>query len=491
MGKITKNTLFYGDNLDILRNYIDDESIDLIYLDPPFNSNRSYNVLFQDESGIDSEAQITAFDDSWHWGDSAEETYFELINNSSSEIATMISALRQFIGTNQMMAYLVMMTIRLIELHRVLRDTGCLYLHCDPTASHYLKIILDTIFGGENFRNEIVWHYRRWTGDAKKFLTMHDILLYYAKDKDKVTFNVQYTPYTEKSLKRKQHYHTRIKGNDVYVTNINEKGVKENDVWIIQLLNSQSKERLGYPTQKPIELLDKIINTSSNKGDWILDPFSGCGTAISSAQKFNRNWIGIDITQLAIALHKNRLKDMFNLEPKIDYKIIGEPESLHDAVILSQQNRHQFQIWASSLIDARIKGNRKKGKDRGIDGLIIFSDDSSSKAKQVLVQVKSGHVNSGFIRDFRGAIERESNAVMGVFITLEKPTSDMQIEALEAGYYVSPINSLKYKKIQIMTIEELLNGKKPDLPQTANYSTFKKADKVKKDNNDIQGTLDI
>ena len=549
MGKIEKNTLFYGDNLDILRNYIEDESVDLIYLDPPFNSNRSYNVLFKDESGIDSEAQITAFDDSWHWGDTAEETYYELINKSSPEIANLISALRQLIGNNQMMAYLVMMTIRLQELRRVLKNNGSIYLHCDPTASHYLKILLDVIFGGENFRNEIIWrrtsaHSDSIQGNVIHMGRVHDVILFYSKSNEAQREEI-FIPYSEDYINKfyrlidengRKYTLDNItgpggasKGNPFYeflgvsrywrysrekmqelfeqgrikqtkpgnvpryVRYLDEMpGVPLQDIWDDVLpIQSQSLERLGYPTQKPLSLLERIIMTSSNEGQIVLDPFSGCGTAIAAAQKLGRRWIGIDITYLAIALHKSRLKDMFGLEPKKDYDVIGEPLSIHDANQLAKDNRFQFEWWALSLIEARPAGEKKKGSDKGIDGIISFTDEAKGNVKQILVQVKSGKVNSGLIRDFRGTIERENNAVMGVFITLENSTKDMDIEALEAGYYVSPYTNQKYRKIQIFTIEDLLTRKTPDLPQVATYKTFKKAEKVKKDKKAEQGKLVI
>lgn len=549
MAKIIKNTLFYGDNLDILREYIDDESVDLIYLDPPFNSNRSYNVLFKDESGSDSEAQITAFDDTWHWGEAAEETYYELVNNSSPEIATMISALRQFIGTNQMMAYLIMMTTRLIELKRVLKPTGSIYLHCDPTASHYLKVIMDCIFGFENFNTEIIWKRTSAHSSANKPGSIHDVMLFYSKTQEYVWNDVYHEydeDYIEKNYSHIDSDGRRWKSTDLtgagtsegesgkpwrgievtfrgrhwaYIPSTLDKldkegriyfpnkkdgmprlkqyleemqGVKIQDIWNdINPISAQSAERLGYPTQKPLELLERIILASSNEGDWILDPFSGCGTAISAAQKLNRKWVGIDITQLAIALHKNRLKDMFELEVKKDYEVIGEPQSLHDANKLALDNRFQFEWWALSLIEARPAGGKKKGSDKGIDGIISFTDEAKGKVKQILVQVKSGHVNSGLIRDFRGTIERESNAVMGIFITLEKPSKNMEVEALEAGYYISPFTGQKHRNIQICTIKDLLEDKYPDLPVSATFSTFKKATKAKKESKDTQGKLDI
>ncbi|MFA5838215.1 MAG: DNA methyltransferase [Bellilinea sp.] len=529
------NTLYYGDNLKVLREHIPSESVDLIYLDPPFNSNRSYNVLFKEESGKSAESQITAFDDTWHWGPSAEETYDELVTSQNLQVGSMIAALRQFIGTNQMMAYLVMMAARLVELHRVLKPTGSLYLHCDPTASHYLKLVLDTIFGVENFVNEVIWLRSLPHGNMnKKYGASHDVLLFYAK-RPEYTWNQSFLPHKEEYLKKFYRFYepdgrryrliscinpnpdrpnltyewngvtkvwkfTREKmkkmhdeGLLVYSKNgipsykgylVNMKGSPTQDNWIdIPPLMGSSAERLGYPTQKPLELLERIIQASSNPGDIVLDPFSGCGTAISAAQKLGRQWIGIDITHLAIAMHKSRLKDMFNLEPGKDYRVIGEPEDLESARQLAHDDRYQFQWWALSLAEARPLGGQvgektgKKGSDRGIDGIIPFIDDSSSKPKQVMIQVKSGHVNSGIIRDLRGVVERE-NAAIGVLITLEPASSEMCKEAVSAGFYVSELWQRKYPKLQILSIEELLADKQIQMP--APYGTFKKAQRVKK-----------
>src|SRR5579875_1200677 len=545
---ITENTLFYGDNLKILRDYIPDDSIDLIYLDPPFNSNRNYNVLFKDESGIDSEAQITAFEDTWHWNHIAEQTYHELITQAPDHISRMIAALRGFIGANQMLAYLVMMTARLIELHRVLKSTGSLYLHCDPTASHYLKIILDTIFGPQNFRNEIIWKRTSAHSDTKQgnvihMGRVHDIILFYTKS-DAAKRNEIYNPYDEEyiiSFYRYQDADGRkyqldnitgpggaSKGNPQYeflgVTRYwrytQEKmqqlyeqgriiqtkpgavpaykryldempGVPLQDVWDdILPLGAQAAERLGYPTQKPLALLERIISTSSNTEDTILDPFCGCGTAIAAAQKLGRKWIGIDITHLSIALQKYRLEAMF---PGIQFKVIGEPTDLGAAKQLAQDDRYQFQWWALSLIRAKPLGGKegskagKKGSDKGIDGVITFIDDAYSKPKRVLVQVKSGHVKSGDIRDLVGTLKREE-AAMGVFITLEEPSKEMVKEALSAGYYHSPGWNEDYPTIQIMTISELLRGTRVKMPPQ--YGTFKQAQKVQQKDAEQQ-TLDL
>ncbi len=393
-----KNTRYYGDNLDILRRYIKDESIDLIYLDPPFKSNQDYNILFKERNGTQSSAQIKAFEDTWHWDRMAEDTYTEIVEKLPKKLADLVKSLRSFLGENDMMAYLVMMAIRLQELHRVLKPTGSIYLHCDPTASHYLKLVMDTIFDVKNMKNEIIWHYRRWTGKAKRFQCLHDIIFFYTRESS-YSFNVLYTPYTDKSLYRKQFYHTRIKGSEVYETRIDEKGVRMGDVWSIPVINSQAKERLGYPTQKPETLLERIIKASGDEGDVVLDPFCGCGTTIAVAQKLRRKWIGIDITHLAISLMKHRLEDSFGNE--VEYEVIGEPVDFKGAEELANQDRYQFQWWALGLVGARpAKSEQKKGADEGIDGYIYFHDDPKKKeAKEVIIQVKSGHVGSGMIDD--------------------------------------------------------------------------------------------
>ena len=536
---ITENTLFYGDNLKVLREYIPDESIDLIYLDPPFNSNRNYNVLFKDESGTDSEAQITAFEDTWHWNETAQNTYDDLRQDGPDHVGKMIESLHDFIGNNQMMAYLVMMAARLVELHRVLKENGSLYLHCDPTASHYLKIILDTIFRAENFRNEITWKRTSAHSSANRYGAVHDILLFYSKS-DKYTWNQQYQPYDDeyiqafythvdsdgrrwrrsdltgagvtqngdsgkpwrgidvtakgrhwafshKELDRldaegRIHWPQKANGIPMFKRYLDDMpGVPLQDTWNdIPPLHNLTPERLGYPTQKPLALLERIILASSNPGDVVLDPFCGCGTAIAAAQKLNRKWIGIDITHLSIALQKYRLQEMF---PDIRFKVVGEPQDIAAARQLAQDDRYQFQWWALSLIRAKPLGGQegsktgKKGSDKGIDGIITFIDNAYEKTKRVLVQVKSGHVKSGDIRDLRGTVERE-NAAIGVFITLEPPSKDMITEAVSAGNYDSPYWG-KIPRIQILTIADLLKGAKVNMPTP--YGTFKQAQKVKQD----------
>jgi site-specific DNA-methyltransferase (adenine-specific) len=537
---ITQNTLFYGDNLPILREHISDESVDLIYLDPPFNSSRSYNVLFKEESGAESGAQITAFEDTWHWGADAERTYHEIVQNAPSKVAVMLGALREFIGANQMMAYLVMMTARLIELHRVLKPTGSIYLHCDPTASHYLKIVLDTVFAAQNFRNEVIWQRTATKGDAKqKYGAVHDVLLYYSKS-DSASFTPVYLEADDDYLGRFTYDDNDGKGtyrlapldspnprpNLTYVYKgyqppakgwrvslpvmeqldkegrlsfpkdpkgrisrkhylQEQEGRKASDVWTdISPLQAAAAEKLGYPTQKPLALLERIVQASSNEGDVVLDPFCGCGTAIAAAQKLNRRWIGIDVTHLSITLMKYRMKDAFGLVEKKDYAVVGEPEDISSARQLAKDDRYQFQWWALSLVQAKPLGGEsgskegKKGSDKGIDGAINFVDEKN-KLQRVLIQVKSGHVKSGDVRDLRGAVEREEAAI-GVFVTLEEPSKDMVTEAVSAGYYHSNLWQKDYPRVQILTIENLLAGKGIDMPPYSSGQTFKQAEKVKK-----------
>lgn len=539
------NKLYYGDNLPILRNheYFPNECVDLIYLDPPFNSSRSYNVLFKDESGRDSDAQITAFEDTWHWGQTAEETFHDIVKNAPPQVVAATNALRWLVGANQMMAYLVMMTARLVELHRVLKPTGSLYLHCDPTASHYLKIILDAIFGPERFLGEIIWKRTSAHNSAKRPGPIHDVILVYGKSKDYV-WNKQYTEYSEEYIKKYYRHIDEATGRrftlsdltgagtrngetgqpwrGINVTAIGRhwmnppseldrldkegriywpqkngmprykryldemEGVSLQDVWDdIKPVGAQAAERMGYPTQKPVALLERILQASSNPGDIILDPFCGCGTAIAAAQKLGRTWIGIDVTHLSIALMKYRLRDMFDLKAGTDYQVIGEPEDVAGARQLSQEDRYQFQWWALSKVEAKPLGGQegsrsgKKGSDRGIDGVINFIEPGN-KVARALVQVKSGKVKSGDIRDLRGVVEREGAAI-GVFITLEEPTRDMTTEAVSAGFYESPGWSASYPKIQILTIEQLLNGETVKMP--GQFGTFRQAPRVRPEAN--------
>ena len=513
------NALYYGDNLQILRDHISNESVDLVYLDPPFNSNRSYNELFKDESGKYSDAQIMAFEDTWHWTAATQEQYDEFIVSGPDNVATVLEALYQMIGTNQMMAYLVMMTPRLVELWRVLKPTGSMFLHCDPTASHYLKIVCDAIFRPLNFRNEIVWQRRQDKHNlAKKHMgRIHDVILFYAKTSH-TKYYIQYTDYDEEYIE--SHYKeddedgrgkyrilpctNESGGNKIYTfrgvtrawrfspENMEQKykdgllvrrtdtgpfyykkylsdakGVPLQDLWT-DISPARGNESRGYPTQKPEPLLERIISASSNEGDLVLDPFCGCGTAVYASQNSNRRWIGIDITHLSIQLIKTALKDEFELKVNEDYSLVGVPVDVPGAKNLALEmpdGRHQFQLWAMALVGGQPYGGEigKRGADGGIDGVIRFKY-SKSKFEKILIQVKSGkNVGVGDIRDLVGTVEREG-AKMGAFLTLYPATKPMKIEAKKAGKWSSPIWSGEYEKIQILTIKELLGGVKLNKP---------------------------
>jgi site-specific DNA-methyltransferase (adenine-specific) len=370
--------------------------------------------------------------------------------------------MREGIGRNDVMAYLVMMTVRLLELHRVLKDTGSLYLHCDPTASHYLKLVLDQVFGARNFRNEIIWCYTGAGQTPRHFPRKHDTILWYSKGKDYI-FNKESlrVPYKKSNIAAGRTSYTGRKSEEILLA-LDKRGKIVEDWWSdVATLGYAHKQVLGYPTQKPERLLERIIRASSNEGDVVLDPFCGCGTAVAGAQKLGRKWIGIDITYLAINVMKKRLWDSFGIEPEV----IGEPKDLASVRALAQQRkpdgRYQFQWWALSLIGATPFGEKKKGADKGIDGIITFIDEHGGKAKRVVVSVKSGHISVKDIRELEATVGKYE---MGIFITLEPPTKPMIEEAVSAGYYHSPGYARDYPKVQLITIEELLEGKKPALP---------------------------
>lgn len=523
------NKLYYGDNLTVLRGCIADESVDLIYLDPPFNSQANYNVLFKSTAGEKSRAQIEAFDDTWHWGDEAELAFDGVMTGGNSDAAEMLRAMRSFLKENDMMAYLSMMAVRLLELRRVLKSTGTIYLHCDPTASHYLKILLDSTFGAERFRNEITWLRGTPRGHAfTRFASAHDIILAYSKgdspqwnesaafikydfgnldDKTDEKYSQQDTDgrrYQLTSLLNPNPDRPNLTYEFLGVTRVwrwtrermqdahqqglviqpspgavprfkryldEQKGRPIGDVWSdIAPINSQAQERLGYPTQKPQALLERILSASSSDGDVILDPFCGCGTSIHAAQKLKREWIGIDVTHLAISLIEKRLKDAF---PGIVYEVHGTPKDLDGARDLAMRDKYQFQWWAVSLVNAVPFAGKKKGADSGIDGLIYFKPEGKTTEKAI-VSVKGGeNVNVSMVRDLAHVVDREK-AKIGVFITLADSTGPMRTEAVKTGYYETIYG--KYPKIQILAIRELFDGKQPNIP-LVDSSAFKKAPK--------------
>jgi DNA modification methylase len=559
------NQLYYGDNLDVLRRHIESESVDLVYLDPPFNSNQDYNVLFADHSGERSSSQIRAFEDTWHWDLGAEASYREVVEGGG-KVADAMLAMRTFLGESDMMAYLAMMAPRLLELRRVLKATGSIYLHCDPTASHYLKLLMDAVFGPQHFRAEIIWKRSSAHSDtkqgSKKHGRVHDVLLFYSKG-EVWTWNELYTPYSESYVGRdyrlvdedtgrrfrrgdltaarpggdteyewwvkkregarerwkadlddehlrpkpgweykcvrpyKGRYwayskdnmrefaregrlrHT-FKGMPEYKRFLDEMpGVSLQDLWTdITPIIAGTTERLGYPTQKPEALLERIIASSSNQSDLVLDPFCGCGTAVAVAQRLNRRWIGIDITHLAVNLIKHRLRDSSSVEPGRDYQVIGEPTDMSGAVALAQDDPYQFQWWALGLVGAR-PVEQKKGADRGIDGRLYFHDEGAGgKTKQIVLSVKAGKTGPDHIRDLRGVLDREK-ASIGVLISMQEPTHPMRKEAASVGFYESAWG--KHPRLQILTIQDLLDGKNLDYPPSRHVDrTFRKAPRARK-----------
>jgi DNA modification methylase len=521
------NQLYYGDNLDVLRRHIKDEAADLVYLDPPFKSNQDYNVLFAEKDGTGAASQFKAFEDTWEWNQASAAVYEEIVEGGG-RVSDVMQAFRRFLGTNDMLAYLTMMAPRLVELRRVLKPKGSIYLHCDPTASHYLKLLLDSIFGPVNFRNEIIWKRSHAHSDSKQgarhYGRVTDTILFYAKA-DANAWNPQYVAYDEEYVERdyrRTDEHGRryridnlqgpggaAKGNPYYeVMGVKRywrysedkmrelirqgrvvqtrpgavpqykryldemPGVPVQSLWAdLPVLNNRSKEVLGYPTQKPEALLDRIIKTSSSVGDTVLDPFCGCGTAIAVAQRLNRKWIGIDITHLAIGLIKSRLRDAFGEEVSKTYQVIGEPASVRDAAELAKEDPYQFQWWSLGLVGAR-RSEQRKGSDQGIDGRLYFHDEGDGgKTKQIILSVKSGHVSVRDVRDLRGVIDREK-AEIGVLITLEQATRPMEGEAASAGFYKSPWGN--HPRLQILTIAELAGGKRINYPPTINV-THKRA----------------
>lgn len=525
------NSLYFGDNLQILRNYIKDESVDLIYLDPPFNSNRAYNVIFQDKTGKRAASQIQAFEDTWQWTNEAQSIFDELLSGDYPVgLKDMIKAFREYMGPTEMMAYIIMMAIRLFELHRVLKRTGRLYLHCDPTASHYLKILLDQIFGIKAFKNEIIWKRTQPKGHAyTRFPSSHDVLLFYAKGKS-TRFQTQFKPHDPEYVEKFYKY-TEEKTGRKYrlgdLTNPNKdrpnltyefppgsgtirvwrwtkermtKAWKEGrvvlpqkgkvvaykryldemegeiitDIWDdIEHLHGSHAETLGYPTQKPVALLERIIQASSDEGDVIMDPFCGCGTTIAAAEKLRRKWIGIDITFLAVALIKKRILEHF---PDCKFNIIGEPKSSDDARELFKQSPFQFESWAVSSIGGQ-PYKSTGGGDTGIDGFLYFQD-YEGKYHKIIIEVKGGQYQPRDIRALARVMEREK-APLGLLIALNPPTKGMLKEATIMGKWKMPSHDREFPVLQIVTIEDLFAGRFPELPDTKD--TLKKAGQLVRD----------
>lgn len=557
------NRLFYGDNLDVLRHSVPSSSVDLVYLDPPFNSQANYNVLFREQSGDRAAAQIRAFEDTWRWDEAAVRAFKETVEEGGN-VAELLSGMRQFLGDNDLLAYLAMMAPRLLELHRVLRDTGSIFLHCDQVAGHYLKLLLDAVFGAEMFRNEVIWRRTGSNSAAKRFGPLHQSIFYYTKT-DEAPFYPLQVPYTKAYVSEHftqedargryqpvsltgpgtrqgesgqawgghdptdsgRHWqpasylyskYRELAGEELSqyalldrLTKLDEVGLihwpkkKEGvprykyylhdapgtnlqDLWgyqpgtegvlhgtdegidaDVKWLGAHDAERLSYPTQKPEGLLNRIIRCATQPGDVVLDPFCGCGTTVVVAHQLRREWVGIDITHLAIGLMKHRLKDTFGDDVEAEYEVHGEPVDVQGARFLAEGDRYQFEWWALGLVGAR--RNEKKGADKGVDGVIWFHDEAG-RSQKVVLQVKSGKVGTPVLKEFRQTMEAQS-AVIGVFLTLEEPSKPMRAEAAEAGTYTSGWGT--HPKIQLLSIAELLEGARIDMPPMGTRTTFRRA----------------
>ena len=515
------NQLFYGDNLVVMQKQIDDETVDLCYIDPPFHSRRTYHRVYND--GKDEIGQTQAFVDTWVWGQSAE-IQRELLRSDqqdSRRLADTIDGLEKILGKGGMLAYLVNMAIRFAEIWRVLKPTGGFYLHCDSTASHYLKMILDAVFcdRGGKFNNEIIWRRHYSHNDGKKLGCIHDTIFYYTKSRN-YTYHRQFIEYDAAYIAK--HYHlTDENGRPFRSVSMNGagqgearyfgekrlapptgrhwiwaqdrinkaleegiiyftpngvprykqyldamRGVTVQDTWTdFYGLSSHDKERLGYATQKPLALLERIIKLSSNEGDLVLDAFCGCGTTLDAAYSLGRRWIGIDVTYNAISLILKRLKARFGNDVMQQIQLTGIPRDLEAASALAHKQddrlRKEFEKWVIlTYTDNHAKINDMKGSDRGMDGI------ASVPAGKVVLSVKSGNVSVTDVRDLRGVMAREV-AAAGVLLTLKVPSQPMRKEAAKWGSIADPTGSHepnKVQKLQIVTIQELLDGARMNLP---------------------------
>ncbi len=477
-------TLYYGDNLDVLRRHVADSSVDLAYLDPPFQSGRDYGVLFGPRGGggggENDCARAEAFKDTWSWGPQAEAWLAEA-ESAGPALTETLRALRSILGPSALMAYLAMMAPRLVELRRVLKRSASLYLHCDPTASHYLKVLLDGVFGPACFRNEVIWRYRRWPAKARRFQRMHDVLLFYtASPSSAHTFNTLfgYEKLAESTLKtfgtKKQradfssgHRKPGVEDaetlgpplSDFWETSeLAADGVPLSDSWEVGVIAAIGRERTGFPTQKPEALLERVIRASSNEGDVVLDPFCGCGTTVAVAERLQRRWIGIDATHLAINIMRSshRFKD-------VDLQVRGEPVDLEQARLLAKTDPIQFQWWILGRVGAR-PALHAKAREPGFDGELFFNDaPHPAPGKRVLISVQSSPPHAAYIRALRGALLRE-RAELGVLLSLDEPTQAIVDEAAQAGRYESQEGS--HPRIQIVTAKRIFAGYGIEYPGT-------------------------
>lgn len=515
------NRLYYGDNLTIMRS-MPNACVDLIYLDPPFNSQRTYNLIYTKLTGLPLPEQEEAFCDAWQMDPEKEEMARQMPvtlaeYGVTDDVVKFWEAWINALRTTQpsLLAYLVYMTFRLFEMRRILKPTGSIYLHCDPAASHYIKVMMDGVFGHNNFRNEIIWKRTSAHSSSKRYGPVHDVLLYYTKS-DKYTWNPQYTPhdpeyvesfyrhtdpdgrryrlsdltaagvrhgssgepwrgidvtskgnhwkYTIENLERldkegRIYWPKKVGGVPAYKRYLDEmKGVVLQDIWTdISPVGAQAAERLGYPTQKPINLLERIIKSSTNPGDVVFDPFCGCGTAVYAAQLSGRKWIGCDIAILSVRIVRDVLVKRYGLLEDEHYKIDGVPVSVDGARDLFERDPRQFQHWLVELAGGFC--NSKQSGDHGIDGRLYFETERGLRS--MVLSVKGGHLAPAFVRELRGTLEADRTEMAG-FLCLDEPTKGMKDEAAKAGMFT--YQGVKYPRLQIRTVKELLAGHTLDTP---------------------------
>ncbi|MEI6747360.1 MAG: site-specific DNA-methyltransferase [Methylococcaceae bacterium] len=494
-----KNKIYYGDNLDVLRRYIKDETVDLCYIDPPFNSKRNYNQIYNN-IGKEDAAQSQAFTDTWTWDDNANQGLAEIKTNYNGvfteQSIDLICGLEKVLKKGALFAYLVSMTLRIAEIHRVLKPTGSFYFHCDPTASHYLKLVLDAIFctTGGDFLNEIVWCYNVGGKGSKHWARKHDVIFFYSKSHnyyfDGKSVGIARDTGT-KSFGGKmgvdedgRRYQDKLvkKTNKYYRYYVDEPKIPE-DWWVdINSIQSGSKERLGYPTQKPEALLERIIKASSNEDGIILDAYCGCGTTVAVAQKLNRQWIGIDITYQSISLILKRLEEQ-SKDALDNVEISGVPKDFESAVALANKSddktRKEFEKWmVLRYSNNQAIINEKKGGDGGIDGVAYIPyrhENKEIEFKKVIFSVKSNaKLTPAVTRELFGTVERE-DAAMGVLLSLY-PMPNLVKDSKQYGLYHNEYAKYgkDYPKIQVICVDDILNGAIMDFPIPA--AVVKKAE---------------
>ena len=496
---LLNRTIYAEDCFKVLTNgTIPDKSIDLIYLDPPFDSKSDYNLPFKGKYKKDVKP-VMAFKDTWSWSEEENENLFKLRGGGVQDqlLADIVDLSKRVfqerpnaeISTS---AYLLNMAIRLKPMRHLLKDTGSIYLHCNPAAGHYLKMIMDVIFGKRNFRNEIIWHYGKWTNETKSFQKNHDIVFYYSKEEKKYLFNKQYDDINQRDHYKKG-YHTNVLSDgtrqlivydaikakkkiasnkyDKIVLREGQKKVALPDVWDIPIINPMAKERLGYPTQKPLALLERIIKASSNEEDIVLDPFCGCGTTVHAAEMLHRKWLGIDISQFSAGLIRNRITGNFKYLDRTDINVFGCPLELIHAQDLAKSSPFEFEKWACGAVGAQglFHNPGERGADGGVDGIIPFytsprvlgSNKDDIEKTFAVVQVKGGKVTPDSVKALSTTV-RESGGKCGIMVCFEKYMNT--VENNREKIYVEDWEIGKYNFIQGLSVEDLIKGKMPKIP---------------------------